>query len=895
MSDVTTILNQGLSGAYVLDRPIGEGGMATVYLAQDLKHQRPVALKVLKPELAQSLGPERFRREITTAARLQHPHILSVHDSGETQGQFWFTMPFVDGESLRERLKREGRLAVDDALRITREAAQALQYAHERGIIHRDIKPENLLLTRDGFTLVADFGIARALGADGAASITGEQLTQTGTSIGTPTYMAPEQATGERQIDARVDQYSLAATLYEMLAGEPPFKADTAAALIAKRFSTPTPSVRTKRPEVPALVDQALQQALSLRAADRFPTVQEFSRAATQVISTPSTASTAALSSIPSPVATPAVPAPRRWLPYVAAIAMLAAGGAFLLRRSPAPAAQATATPAASVTRLAVLPFENRGDTADAYVAEGIADELRGKLTTIPGLEVIARGSSVQYRGTTKSQREIASELGVRYLLTGTVRWETSGGGRGRVRVSPELIDEGPSGAPASKWQQPFDAPLTDVFQVQGDIAGKVASALDVALGAGEQQRLAAQPTQNLAAYQAYLQGEALTEALSLGTSAAVRPALQFYERAVSLDSTFALAWARLSRARSLFYFNGQPSAELASAARTAAERALALGTSPVDAHLALGSYHTSVSGELDKGAAEFGRALELDARNADALVGLSRVEQALGRWDSVVAHLRQANELDPRSKDTIRRLARALVWTRRYAEAEAAADRGLAIAPTNTELLETRVMVPLNRGDLAGARGLIRAAPAQMPRRQMLADFGVVWDLSWVLDDGDQRELLSLAPGDFDLTRATWAIMQAQAYSLRGDQARARAQADTARMEFARQLRDVPDDAQTNVMYGLALAYLGQKADAVAAADKGIVLTGTDVGFTKPYLRFVRARLLVLTGDHDRAVAELSELVATPFYISRDWLRIDPNFAPLRTHPGFRKLVGGG
>jgi len=209
-------LREALSQSYALERELGRGGMATVYLAHDLRHDRPVALKVLLPELAATLGPDRFQREIRLAARLQHPHILTVHDSGEAAGQLWFTMPFVEGESLRDRLLRERQLSVDDALRIGTEAARALDYAHQHGVVHRDIKPENIMLTSDGSTLVADFGIARALGGD-------DGLTQTGFSVGTPAYMSPEQAAGDKALDARTDIYSLASVLYEMLAGEPPF------------------------------------------------------------------------------------------------------------------------------------------------------------------------------------------------------------------------------------------------------------------------------------------------------------------------------------------------------------------------------------------------------------------------------------------------------------------------------------------------------------------------------------------------------------------------------------------------------------------------------------------------------------------------------------------------
>jgi serine/threonine-protein kinase len=248
--------------------------MATVYLARDLKHGRPVALKVLRPALAMSMGPDRFRREITTAARLQHPHILSVHDSGETpDGLLWYTMPYVRGESLRDRLKR-GRLPLEEALRITGEAGRALDYAHREGVIHRDIKPENILLTQDGDTLVADFGIARAI--SGPAE---HRLTQAGLALGTPAYMAPEQATGDRSVDARTDQYSLAITCYEMLTGRPPFDGSTGAAVIAKRFSAPAPRARATRTDLSDATDRALQRALALDPAERFGTVAEFVRA----------------------------------------------------------------------------------------------------------------------------------------------------------------------------------------------------------------------------------------------------------------------------------------------------------------------------------------------------------------------------------------------------------------------------------------------------------------------------------------------------------------------------------------------------------------------------------------------------------------------------------------
>src|SRR5437762_2944110 len=321
MTDLRTQLQEGLSASYTLERELGRGGIATVFLAQDLKPGRPVALKVLHPELAASLGPDRFLREIKLAARLQHPHILTVLDSGEAGGRLWFTMPFVEGESLRDRLRRERQLSLEAALQIAREAARALDYAHQHGIVHRDIKPENILLTRDGSTLVADFGIARALESD-------EKLTQTGMVIGTPAYMSPEQASGDKAIDARTDIYSLGAVLYEMLAGEAPYTGPTAQAVIAKRLMDPVPSVRRVRPNVPEGVDQAIQRSLAPVAADRYASAGDFARAllAAGAATTPTaatTAPTAVVPATPSPITASSRGASERRRPPVLAVTLL--------------------------------------------------------------------------------------------------------------------------------------------------------------------------------------------------------------------------------------------------------------------------------------------------------------------------------------------------------------------------------------------------------------------------------------------------------------------------------------------------------------------------------------------------------------------------------------------
>ena len=889
-------LQTALATSYTLERELGRGGMATVFLAQDLRHDRPVALKVLHPDLARTLGPERFQREIKLAARLQHPHILTVHDSGEAAGQLWFTMPYVEGESLRERLRRERQLPVDAALRIATEAARALEYAHRHGVIHRDIKPENLMLTSDGSTLVADFGIARALaGAD-------DRLTETGLAVGTPAYMSPEQAAGDKGLDARTDVYSLGAVLYEMLAGEPPFTGPTAQAIIAKRFSGEVPRVRQARPSVPEHVDAAVSRALAPVAADRFETAEGFARAlgaattTSPVLATAPEPASVAGATAPTRVTTPhPTPSTGRRVPLAAVtlvLGLIVGLGVLFAWRRAHPGADDSPGP----RRLAVLPFENLGDSADAYFADGITDEVRGKLSQVSGLAVIARASSNEYRKTTKAPQEIARELGADYLLTATVRWEKAPGGPSRVRVSPELIRVEPGAAPTTKWQQPFDASLTDVFQVQADIATKVASALNVALGDSVRHELAAKATENLAAYDAYLKGEAASQALAVGDPASLRRAIGFYQQAVALDSGFVPAWAQLARARSLLYTNSTPMPELAAQARDAANRAQALGPDRPEGQLALGEYYRNVPVDNRQALAAYEAGLKLAPTNVDLLVGAALAEQALGRWEAALQHLTRAAALDPRSANTARRTARTLVFLRRYPEALAAAERGLTLAPTNLNMIEERAIVPLAQGDLAGARAVVRAALPAVDPAELLAFFGNFQDLYWVLDDAQQQQLLALPPRAFDDDRGAWGIVRAQTYWLRKDPAKAKVYADSAQLAIAEQLRATPDDGQRHVIRGLALAYLGRKAEAIAEGERGVALVPVSRdALLGSYIQLQLVRIYLLVGEPEQALDQLDSLLKIPYYLSPGWLKIDPNFAPLRGNARFERLVAGG
>jgi TolB-like protein/tRNA A-37 threonylcarbamoyl transferase component Bud32 len=892
LADLREQLQAGLSGAYAIERELGRGGMATVYLAQDLKHKRPVALKVLHPELAASLGPERFQREIEFAARLQHPHILTVLDSGNANGQLWFTMPYVEGESLRARLARERQLPLDTALGIAREAARALDYAHQHGVIHRDIKPENILLTKDGSTLVADFGIARGL--------TGEApLTQTGLAVGTPAYMSPEQASADKAIDARTDVYSLGAVLYEMLAGEPPYTGPTAQIVIARRLTEPAPSVRRVRPSVPEAIDQAIQRALAPVPADRFATMAEFARAiqagttAIATIPTPASATPSATTVAASASQTGGTGGKRR-VP-VAALTLglgfaLGLGVLFAWRRTH------TLPPEnAGPKVVAVLPFENIGDTVDAYLADGVTDEVRTKLARIAGLQVIARGSSTQYRHTAKPQQQIARELGADYLLTGTVRWETGGSGPKRVRVSPELVNVGPGHAPSTRWGEQFDATLTDVFQVQAEIAGKVASALDVGLGDSTRHELAAKPTENLAAYDAFLKGEAASQGMSVSDPASLRRAIGFYGQAVALDSAFVPAWAQLARARAALYYNGAPTPAEAEQARQAVDRAQALGPKRPEPYLAAGQYYNMVTTEHPRALASLETGLRLAPNNVDLLVLIALIEESLGRWDAALVHLRRAATLDPRSANTWRRIGSALVSLRRYPEAGPAHQRALALAPTNLAIIEQGIILALAQGDFAGAQSALRAGLATVEPAALLEFVANYQDLYWLLDDAQQLQLLALPLSAFDNDRVTWTIIQAQVYHFRGDRANTRVYADSARLANLEALRATPNDAQRQVFLGLSLAYLGRKADAIREGERATALLPISRdAFLGPYIQQQLVRIYLLVGEPEKALDRLEPLLKMPYLLSPAWLRVDPTFAPLKGNPRFERLITG-
>ncbi|MGH7583101.1 MAG: protein kinase domain-containing protein [Gemmatimonadales bacterium] len=932
-------LRRAIAGSYRIERALGEGGMAVVYLAEDLKHRRKVAIKVMRSEMAATLGADRFLREVEIAAGLTHPHVLPVFDSGAVDGVLYYVMPYIEGESLQDRIRREGELPVEDALRIAREVAEALAYAHERGIVHRDIKPANIMISR-GHALVADFGIARAMDAQVA-------ITKTGLAVGTPQYMSPEQASGSSSVDGRSDIYAMGCVLYEMLVGEPPFTGPNAQAIMSRSLTEAPRPIAVSRAGLPPAIDAVVRKALAKNPADRWQTAQQFA----DVLARTADAARSGDSSAPVVIATG--PSPLQvwglfgfvtvltlglfyglvsrwglpvWLLYLA-VALLAIGAGVLVVTGQAEAHRGAGrtTPGLArfftwrnaaigggvamgswallltglviegpsggassgrVVRLAVLPFENRGAADQAYIVDGIADQVRGKLMNLPGFQITAQTSSDQYRGTKDTPQQIGGELGVDYLLTSTVTLVPSTAGPGRLQVVPELINVKTG---AGMWQQTFDADMNDVLAVQSNIATQVAGALGVALGAHDEQQLAARPTKNIGAWEVFLKGKALTS----NDPATLAQAAGYYEQAVALDSSFTEAWAMLSSTLSNLYFNGTPDPAINNRAKVSADRARMLDPDGSLTHYAVSRYNYLVANDLNGAEREAVLAVQRAPNDVAILRQAASLEESLGRWNDALTHLQQARRLDPRSITVGAALQQLLSYTRHYTEALAVGNEMLAIDPANLLMIEDQASTYLMAGDLASARTVIANAPPTLDQPALVAYFGNYQDLYWVLNDAQQQLLLRLTPTAFFDDRAVWADVMMQTWWLRGDSAKARAYADTSYTELQKQLKAVPNDPQRNLFSGLALAYMGRKADAIHFGELGDTLAplSRDKG-NGAYSQQQLIRIYLLTGETDKALDRLADLLKVPYWLSPQWVRIDPTFAALKDNPRFEAIL---
>ena len=684
--------------------------MATVYLAQDIRYSRPVAVKVLHPELAPALGPERFLREIAVAARLQHSHLLPLYDSGAAGDLLYYVMPYVPGESLRKRLSREGQLPLDDALRIAGQVASGLAYAHEQGVVHRDIKPENILLQGDQAVL-ADFGIACALSAAG-----GERLTATGVTLGTPTYMSPEQAGEDRHLDGRSDIYSLGCVLYEMLVGEPPFTGPTARAVMARHALDPVPSIRTVRGTVPEAVERVVVQALAKVPADRHATARQLAEALTA-------AGSPARLVAPTPRRLP-----RRSVPLAIAAAVAAAGiGAWWISdRTGAGRDRPESGPTASPVpdKVAVLSFANLSlDTADAYLARGIGEEIASRLGDFSDISVASRSAVDRLeRADRAGLSGQGRALGLRHLVEGSVRRAGA-----RIRVSVQLVNASDG---FRTWSRSYDRAAMDMLDWQDEIAVDVARAVVGHLAPSESRATRARPTRNPAAYDQLLRGNYY---LAQRNPRSLARAIEAFSEAARLDPTFALAWARLAYAHALLLdwgwsYEGLPPESILARGWEAGERAIQLDTMLAEVWQARGLLLRLRNPGTFAGVRQANeRAVHLDPRSAEAHHEYGMALRLLADDAAAAAQFREALAIEPDRPMTLLHLAWIDLAQRRYQDARRWLDSSTVVYPGFYQAYAERAALRLVTGDTVGARADAETAVRLRPPEDVLAGESVL------------------------------------------------------------------------------------------------------------------------------------------------------------------------
>lgn len=691
-------LAQTLSGSYVLESELGGGGMSRVFVASDLALGRKVVVKVLPPELAATVNVERFQREIQLAARLQHPHIVPLLSAGVTDGLPYYTMPLVEGETLRAKLARQGELPIGETLRILRDVTSALVCAHENGVVHRDIKPGNVLVSKHG-AVVTDFGVAKALSASASPR---DSLTTLGVALGTPAYMAPEQAVGDPATDHRADIYALGAVAYEMLTGRQVFSGRSPQAmLVAHSVDTPDP-VESYRPAVPPRLAELLMRMLEKHPADRQQTAEELLLRIEELISTVSggTQLTAELRQRRPPRFT----GRRAALVGFAAVAVLVSliAGRYL--------ADSRGSGPPGLPRIAVLPFENGGAAEDAYFADGIAEAVANRLSTLSGLVVIGRQSTRHTLDTSLHVMEIARRLGVDFVLVGSVRWDKSTPGQNRVSVRPALFRATDG---AQIWSQSYDGLLSGVFEMQADVAERLAQALDVTFGSLEEQSLRVRPTSNPAAYDAYLRGRAMWHTR---TAAGLHGAIEAYEEAIRLDPSYARAHLGLAETLVLLpeYAVG-PGGSARMEAQRHAQQAIQFDSSLAGPHAVLGLIAMQEF-RFDDAEWQFQRALAVDRGYSTTYHWYSRLLMALGREREAVPIAMRARELEPLSGIIAANLAQQHLIAGDYARAE-------RVALAAQELDVNRLLGRFQRAEALIMMGRFREALAVADTARRIAD----------------------------------------------------------------------------------------------------------------------------------------------------------------------------
>jgi len=878
---------QRVFGRYTLVEVLGRGGMGIVWLARDEELERDVALKFL-PDLMihdRSVFDE-LRRETKRCLELTHPHIVRIHDFICDERSGCISMEYIDGETLSNlRAEKEQRVFEPDEIATwISQLCDALDYAHNRAkIIHCDLKPANLMVSQRADLKVTDFGIARSL-SDSASRVTLEQ----GRS-GTLIYMSPQQLNGE-QCTHLDDIYSLGASIYELLTSKPPFYSGNIDRQIRERVP---PSITQRRKELdiePALVPQVWEDAVeACLAKDPSRRPQSAAEVAQRLGLTPTQTGTRVATGKRSNRKTLIIGG-------IAALLVLALAGSYfgVLKQPAKPVSQAMAIPEKSI---AVLPFENRSeDKANAYFADGIQDEILTRLSKIADLKVISRTSTQHYKSAPENLPEIARQLGVAHVLEGSV--QKSGDA---VRVNVQLIK---AANDSHLWADTFDRKLTDIFSVESEVAKAVADQLRAKLRGREEQELAAKPTDNPEAYDAYLRGLAYT-LKTLPTTANVLGAQKYLREAVRLDPKFALGWALLSYvdARGYRTQSVQPTVALREEARQAAETALTLQPNLGEAVVAEGAYHYFCLKDYDTAVRYFEQARQLLPSSSRIPELLAYVARRRGQWDRSEAYFNEAKRLDPRNVNLLTQHATTDIPLRRFPEALRKLDQVLDITPDDVDTLVTMATIAQAEGDLPRASALLA------PLHPGADDSGAVETQVYqaILERRPAqiiprlKEILAKPDPTLGYINGELRFWLGWAQEVGGDHAGAQESWRQARRELEPFLKEQPDNFSLIGDLALTNMGLGDKATALALSERAMAVNPIEKdAIVGPIPIEILARVAARMGEPDRAIVALQKLLSIPYAgalgagmpLTPALLRLDPMFDPLSNDPRFQKLL---
>ncbi|MDH3628423.1 MAG: protein kinase [Acidobacteriota bacterium] len=893
-------------GPYEIVAQIGAGGMGVVWKALDPSLKRHVAIKILPATLnADPQWRQRFQQEAEAAAALQHPNIAVIHQVGEHDGNPYIVMQYLDGQTLRQIL-REGPMPTRRWLAVGVGIADGLAHAQKNGIVHQDLKPDNVMITTDGQVKILDFGLAKVIGS-GADD--GEPR-DNGKIFGSRSYMSPEQIRGEK-IDHRSDLFAFGVLLYEMAGGCVPFRGKTDEA-VRQAITEEEPAPLSDRSDgIPTEVERVVRKAMEKEPERRYQHADELAtdlRNLKRDLSTGRATMTSEegpsgltnytpVPSAPSPTPTP-TPTPRRRWPAIAGIAavIIAVLGTIWWQTRPTGepvpvrANPGTDRPLASRKQMiAVLPFENLGDADDEYFAVGMTQEITSRLASVVGLGVISSKSAIQYADTDKTPAEIGAELGVDYLLEGSVRWARSSGGKSRVRITPQLVNVADETA---VWSDTYDEVIDDMFTLESAIAEKVIDHIGITLS-GSRWADDLRSTDNLDAYRAYMQGQHLLQ-LPIYTEETYKDQIALFEEAIELDPEFAAAYAGLSRAHAaLYHFGHDRTMKRQELAKKSVEKALELAPTSPDVHFALGNYFYWCHKDYERALDSFAFVQERMPSKLEVLEFVGFIWRRQGRWEEAAGNLERAIELNPMDANVRGELGSTYNFLRRYDDALAPLDHSIGLLPLQTSGYFEKTFTYWMTGDLEAARATLERIP---PTDHPAMDW--YWFRQQIYEQRYEEALLRLEASPVELMvyfRAVRpkALFLAELHDLMGHNERARDSYEQARQILEREIKRQPDDYRLYSALGIALAGLGEDADAIRAGTKAVDLypIARDAVFG-PQAVEALALIYARIGEDDLALDQIEQLLSIPSLVSVPMLAADPRLKKLHGNARFQELI---